>query len=93
MRKAGIRLMIAAFWLAALGLLFSDPVGNIPEPHHLINFALYGLQVQLIRADSPTGYWINIVAHQWLWGCLLVFLAGVVLVGIAHYRSSRRLRT
>ncbi|WP_423193783.1 hypothetical protein [Cupriavidus sp. H18C2] len=88
MRKSGFLLMVGAMWLAVIGIFWSDPSGQTPDKLNLFRFALHGLEVQLFRTGGdPPRYLVNVLARDWLLGCLLIFAAGAVLVLVARRRQ------
>ncbi|RZT36811.1 hypothetical protein [Cupriavidus agavae] len=88
MRKCGFLLMVGAMWLAVIGIFWSEPSGQMPDKLNLFRFALHGLEVQLFRtAADPPRYLVNVLAREWLLGCLLLFAAGAALVMVARRRQ------
>lgn len=86
MYKLGFWLMAIAFWLAVLGIFFSDPSGQTPEKMNLFQIAMH-LEVQMFRTSGdPPRYLVNVLAKYWLLGCIVVFVIGAVLSAMARAR-------
>jgi len=89
MHKCGFLLMVGALWLAVLGIFFSDPSGQMPDKLNLFRFALQGLEVQMFRTGGdPPRYLVNVLARDWLLGCIVLFAGGAVLVLVARRRQA-----
>ncbi|MEN7530207.1 hypothetical protein [Cupriavidus sp. DL-D2] len=88
MRKCGFLFMVVALWLAVIGIFFSDPSGQMPDRLNLFRMALQGLEVQMFRTGGdPPRYLVNVLARDWLLGCVILFLVGAALVKIARSRE------
>lgn len=87
MQKCGFLLMVTAMWLAVAGVFFSNPSGQMPDRINLFRMALRGLEVQLFQTgDHPPRYLVNVLARDWLLGCVVLFVLGMILVVIARRR-------
>lgn len=88
MHKCGVVMMAGALWLAVLGIFFSDPSGQMPDKLNLFRLAMRGLEVQMFRTGSdPPRYLVNVLARDWLIGCVVLFAAGAVVFLIARRRQ------
>lgn len=88
MHKCGFLMMVAAMWLAVIGIFWSAPSGQMPEKMNLFRLAMRGLEVQLFRTSiDPPRYLVNVLARDWLLGCVLLFAVGAVMVLIARRRQ------
>ncbi len=88
--RCGLWLMAAALGLAAVGIFFSDPSGQMPEKLNLFRFAMRGLEVQLFRTGvNPPRYLVNVLARDWLLGCLVMFAVGAILFVMTRRRMQR----
>lgn len=90
MYRTGLWLFSAGFWLAMLGVFFSEPAARIPDLPNLFAFAL-GLEVKMFRVPGEPGrYLVHVVAADWLLGCLALIVVGAVLMGLARRRQQRK---
>lgn len=90
MQKYGRGFMLAAAWMAAIGLFLSEPAGDVPQPYHLFNFLVHGFEIRLFQdAEQPAEFAVHLPSIDWLLFCIAVFLFGALLAAIAFFWHTR----
>lgn len=88
MYRIGFWLMGLALLLAVLGVFFSDPSGQLPDRLNLFRMALHGLEVRMFRLSAdPPRYLVNVLARDWLLGCLVLAVLGAALAAAGRTRQ------